>query len=144
MIEIFKGTLNDEAQLNNEVILTTQDQIALCNAIINGVAVLRVKCGKVTGDPHATLGQIDCSYHQFDNTYILWRPAEALTMGTSPTGGTTGDLGEYVECMGPQISAPCLACFPTIIRLIWSDVKLDASNYIEDFELGIMLSNAMR
>jgi hypothetical protein len=146
MITIFQGNLTDITQLEREIVLTGQEQLALAQSIINGACVLRVHCGLKIGEPCATLEQIDCSWYDHFNTAenntggAIWRPCETLTLGV----GSDGDLGSDIECQGPQITAPALACYPTMIRLVWSNVVLGPENWIENFKLGIMLSNAVR
>jgi len=143
MISIFEGNLTSEAQLEKEIALTAQEQLALAESIIRGACVLRIHCGTAYGAPAATLVQIDCSWYNLflgDTTGPIWRPCETLSLGA----GSDSDLGSNIECQGPQISHPALACFPTMIRLQWSNVVLGPSAWIENFKLGIMLSNAVR
>lgn len=143
MITIWEGNLDDTAQLHNEVVLSGQEQNALANSIINGAAVLRLHCGTAHGDPAATLVRIECSWYDLfkgDTSGPIWRPCENLSLGT----GSDSDLGSNVECQGPVISHAALACYPTIIRLVWSNVVLGPAAWIENLKLGIMLSNAAR
>jgi hypothetical protein len=143
MISIYEGNLDDVAQLEREILLTAQEQLALAESIIRGACVLRVHCGTAYGAPAATLDQIECSWwdpYKGDTTGPIWRPCETLTLGV----GSDADLGSNIECQGPQISHPALACFPTMIRLQWHNVVLGPSAWIENFKLGIMLSNAVR
>ena len=142
MLMIWEGKLDDTAQLHNEIVLTGQDQAALANSILMGAAVLRVNCGELVGGAAATLERIECSW--FDNwadpqtSGPIWRRAEDLAMANV---GSDSDLGSFVELEGPVISAKCLACYPTMIRLVWSNVVLGPAAYIDNFRLGIMLSN---
>jgi hypothetical protein len=144
MITIWEGNLDDVTQLENEIALTGQEQAALANAIINGVAVLRVHCGTAYGSPAATLVSIECSWYDFfrGDTGVapIWRACESLSLGA----GSDADLGSNIECQGPQITAPALACYPTMIRLNWSNVVLGPAAWVENFKLGIMLSSSLR
>jgi len=141
MIDIFRGTINDLDQLNTEIWLTGADQVALSNAILHGAAVMRLQVGNKTGNPAAALVSIDCTwYDPFDGGSVgaNWRVAQTLTL--------TGGLGStsQVELAGPELTAKCLACFPTAIRFTWGTATLNADNCFDGCEYGIMLANAMR
>lgn len=144
MITLFEGILNDPSQLFTEHVLTGQEQAALSQSMINGAAVIRVHCGQAFGSPSAKLVQIDCSFYDHFKpdgmTSETWRPVETLNVGV----GSDSDLGSFVELQGPALTHPVLACYPTMLRFIWTEVNISAVNYITNFKMGILLSSTNR